>query len=227
MWFIIHEGRLRLWSSHLWNCLTDHQWSKKALCKHKAWPSSLWSGRADIKLFQCNHKNFKKICTLISLSAVSRLDEGDLQPSAAEVKGQGRIHTRRRRSRSNINPCHLLREFPISLSAAAPAASFQLIDTQAEDSPPWAAGWGVPPGLELCWWSLTWSRNPSLLLPGGEGLLADTINFSSAAPAFKSNLLCRQSSNVIYRQVFTCRWSWLVKRPIDSLHCAVPGGGIT
>lgn len=62
--------------------------------------------------------------------------------------------------------------------------------------------------------------------PGGEGLLADTINFSSAAPAFKSNLLCRQSSNVIYRQVFTCRWSWLVKRPIGSLHCAVLGGGI-
>lgn len=168
-----------------------------------------------------------KICTLISESVVSRLDEEDLQPSAAEVKGQERIHTRRRRSRSNINSCHLLGEFPVSLDAAAPAASFQLIDTQAEDSPPWAAGWGVPPGLELCWWSLTCSRNLSLLLPGGEGLLADTINFSSAAPAFKSNLLCRQSSNVIYRQVFTCWWSRLVKRPIDSLHSAVLGGGIT
>ena len=141
----------------------------KRLCVN----TKLDRARSDLAELTLNYFNaiikISKICTLISLSAVSRLDDGDLQPSAAEVKGQGRIHTRRRRSRSNIIPCHLLREFPISLSAAAPAASFQLIDTQAEDFPLWAAGWGAPPGLELCWWSLTWSLNLSLLLPGGGG----------------------------------------------------------
>lgn len=76
----------------------------------------------------------------ITTSAASTFDEEEIWPWTAEVKDQGRIHTRQRCSRSDINPCHLLKEFPIILSAAAPAASCQLMDTRAEESPPWAAG---------------------------------------------------------------------------------------
>lgn len=95
------------------------------------------------------------------------------------------------------------------------------MDSQAVDFPSWAERWGLPPGLKLCWWSLTWRPTLSLLLPGGGGLLADTINFSSAPLAFKSNL----HRSVLHHQIetlscfFTCWCNWLVKQPLDLLLC--------
>ena len=70
----------------------------------------------------------------ITTSAVSTLDKEEIWPWTAEVKDQGRIHTRQHCSRSDINPCHLLKEFPIILSAATPAASCQLMGVPAMGS---------------------------------------------------------------------------------------------
>lgn len=54
------------------------------------------------------------------------------------------------------------------LSTSAPSACCQLMDTQAEGYPPWAAWWGFPAGSELCWRCLTWYQPVITAARGGE-----------------------------------------------------------
>lgn len=59
---------------------------------------------------------------------------------------------------------------------------------------------GFPPGLQLCWWWLTWNPTLSLPLPGGEGLLRGAINFSSASaptPIVREDA-CTSTAHQIY-----------------------------
>lgn len=69
------------------------------------------------------------------------------------MKGQETIHTRQCCSRSTINPCHLLREFPSILSAVAPAAYLSA----------WSSAGGPWHGVRSCHYCCPGGRGCSLI----------------------------------------------------------------
>lgn len=134
----------------------DHIWLW--LCQHSRHKHSR---RYTLNYFNICIEN-SNVCGWVTASAVCSLDEEEIRPLAAKVKGHERIHTGRSCPRWNINPCHLFWEHLIICSSCR-----QLMDSQAEDFLSWAERWGFPPGLKRCWWSLTWRQTLSLPLPEG------------------------------------------------------------
>lgn len=126
----------------------------------------------------------------------------NFSPLAAEVKGQGRIHTSQCCLRLNIDSCHLLREAAIILSTVIPASSCYLMDTRAEESPTLCTTVVLPsqPGALL-----TSSQILSLLLPGGEGCSVIPLTFYQqfqlSAQAFFIQKPHHASEEVAYLQL--------------------------